>query len=472
MDAGQGIGRFLRRFSHRDGEIEPSQNAAPRTGTLTEDIPAVQESEAALDVAESVVGQRLRTTLVRWLTPIEELPENLDQPAESTEEETQVLLAYLPKAVSFYDRKGRPDLPDDLIPLTRVQVNETIRPEAKQTLKALFDEGIQIKILAADPPEKVLPIIKALEIPEEQIRMVSGTDLPEKTDLAKAIPETLIFTNLTPAQKAEVVKSSQLQESYTMMIGSEVSDVLALRQAYLGVTTRSGAQAVLQQADIVLLDESIAALPRVFSEGQRMINGVLITFKLQISKVLMQLLLICFLLFNILDYFPYLSAQAGVASVFTITIPNIFLVVWASARRLTQESMRRQLLRFIIPVALSITILVSMIFTYFDEGTGDPAYANLAVTYALLLAGWLRVLFVLPPHRIWTGGTELRGDLRVYRVVLGSALPLIGFLIFPFFQDSFKISLLASWGDFFIVVMAIIAWAMILRIIWRLGSRE
>jgi len=80
------------------------------------------------------------------------------------------------------------------------------------------------------------------------------------------------------------------------MVGSVVGDIPALHQAFLGVAPKSASQAALQLTDIVLLDESIAVLPRVFSEGQRMINGALTTFKLYLSHVLMQLLLILLLL--------------------------------------------------------------------------------------------------------------------------------------------------------------------------------
>ena len=201
-----------------------------------------------------------------------------------------------------------------------------------------------------------------------------------------------------------------------------------------------------------------------------MINGVLTTFKLYLSQVLMQLSLILLVFSNFLEGFPYRPAQAGVASAFTIAIPNIFLVVWASATRLSAERMRQGLIRFIIPVALTLTILVSVISVFFNQRSGDPAYAHLTVAYALLLAGWLRVFFVQPPHPLWVGAEPLRGDMRVYRVVIGSALLLIGFLVFPFFQENFKITLLASWGDFLIVVMSVLVWAIMLKLAWLIMS--
>lgn len=203
-----------------------------------------------------------------------------------------------------------------------------------------------------------------------------------------------------------------------------------------------------------------------------MINGALTTFKLYLSHVLMQLSLILLSVFSFLKGFPYQPAQASVASIFTMTIPNIFLVVWSSAKRLTKESIRWQLIRFIIPVGLGLTVLVSGVsILFYGRYSGDPIYAHLEIAYTLLLAGWVRVFFVQPPNPFWAGGVPLRGDMRVYRVVVSSALILIGFLLFPFFQESFRIILLASWGDFFIIVLAVLIWALTLKVVWWVISR-
>ena len=42
------------------------------------------------------------------------------------------------------------------------------------------------------------------------------------------------------------------------------------------------------------------------------------------------------------------------------------------------------------------------------------------VMYALLFAGWFRVLFLQPPTMFWVGGEELRGDRRVWWLLLAT----------------------------------------------------
>jgi magnesium-transporting ATPase (P-type) len=458
--ARRGMVKILQSPSNQDPEQETLQEDQLITDPSSANGEQSEPTDAEQDGSKPALGHRVRATLLRWLTPMEELQENEDEKSRQSIDEPAILLAYLPNLVSLFDRDELPHLPKGLIPLASVQIEELIHSETQQAVKSLLDEGIQIKILSAEPAEEVAWIASGLGISDEI------------NNLSDSIHNTTIFGDLTPAGKAEVVRSIREQDPYVLMIGSVVGDIPALQQAFLGVVPKSATQAALQLTDIVLLDESIAVLPRVLSVGQRMINGALTTFKLYLSHVLMQLFLILFLFFDFLKEFPYQPTQASVASVFTMTIPNIFLVVWSSAKRLTKESIRWELLRFIIPVALSLTILVSSISILFNgRNSGDPLYAHLEVAYVLLLAGWVRVFFVQPPNSIWAGGTPLRGDMRVYRVVVSSALILIGFLVFPFFQESFRISLLASWGDFFIIVLAVLIWALTLKIIWWVISK-
>ncbi len=48
----------------------------------------------------------------------------------------------------------------------------------------------------------------------------------------------------------------------------------------------------LTETDIVLLKDSLEALPRVLITAQRLVSGILDTFKLYLSQLSMQLLLI------------------------------------------------------------------------------------------------------------------------------------------------------------------------------------
>ena len=114
----------------------------------------------------------------RWLFNSDFLSEAIDKANFSYEPADDITLTPVKKGDFCYK------IHFDKLP---VQVNEMVRPETKQTLQALFDEGMQIKILAADPPDKVIPIAKTLGIPEEKISVASGVGIADTADLVKTI---------------------------------------------------------------------------------------------------------------------------------------------------------------------------------------------------------------------------------------------------------------------------------------------
>jgi cation transport ATPase len=105
-----------------------------------------------------------------------------------------------------------------------------------------------------------------------------------------------------------------------MMVGNDPGDVPAIWQAHLRLATKGGSQVALLQTDRVLLKDSIEALPAVLITGQRLVNSVLDTFKLNLSQVLSQLLMILTVLVLNRGIFPCTSSQGGIVSVFTIAI--------------------------------------------------------------------------------------------------------------------------------------------------------
>jgi cation-transporting ATPase E len=96
-------------------------------------------------------------------------------------------------------------------------------------------------------------------------------------------------------------------------------------------------------------------------------------------------------------------------------------------------------------------------------------YAQMAVTWALLMAGWLRLLFLQPPSRFWTGGARLRGDQRVTGLVIFLMILTIIVLIFPWLpvQNWLRFTWLPGLSDYAIIGVAVAVWALVLRAIWR-----
>jgi cation-transporting ATPase E len=468
--AEHGISQLIRRYIPDKGTWQPEKNSSQQeivqeTGdTQLADEPILSDPKNK----KLPFRQRLVASLERLITPVDETNSGKDASEEPQELDT-LLFAFLPDPVPLYDKNNQPQLPQELIPISNLHVSESIRTEARQTIRGFTDAGIEIKILSSDAPERAAQTAKALGLNDQTTAVTSGEILNElgERDFDLKIKGTSVFGYLSPSQKAKVVRSLRTQKAFVAMLGNNVSDVGAMRQADLRIAMKGGAQAALMVTDIVLLHNSLEALPDILRMGQRLVNGILDTFKLYLSQVISQLLMILSLAVFNLQQFPYHSTHAGVVSIFTITFPNILLTFWSATGMMSKEIMRRRLAHFVIPASIASSILAWAVYYWFYSRTSSVNYALLAVMYALLFTGWLRVLFLQPPSQIWVGGAPLRGDRRVIWLILSVAFLFAVVVSIPFFQDALHITWLSPLVDYLWLILAVILWAFALRTVWR-----
>ncbi len=94
-----------------------------------------------------------------------------------------------------------------------------------------------------------------------------------------------IFGRITPQQKEKLVDALRRRGHYVAMIGDGVNDVLSLKKADLGIAMQSGSQATRGVADIILVNDSFAALGPAVQEGQRIVNGMQDILKLFLTRI-------------------------------------------------------------------------------------------------------------------------------------------------------------------------------------------
>ena len=448
-------------------------------------------TEEAQSEKKSFWHERVVPNLLGLLESIEE-KESISTGVSWEGEET-FLFVYLPDPVSLYDENYQPRLPEELIPLSYIHISDTIRPELRQVLQSLSDDGVQVKMLSTASPQRVIATAHKMGLDENAIQAIPSTELtdlsPQDYDLM--VKSANVFADLTPSQKAKIVKTLRKNGDYVAMVGADINDIPAMRQAQVSFALQSGNPAVLQHTDIVLLKDTLQVLPRLLFLGQRMVNGALDMFKLYLSQVGAQLLILLYMIIFQFEQFPYHPTQGGVINFFAIVVPNILLSVWAAGGRLDLTAIRRRMIHFIVPSAILLSILGSVVYALFmkmDFGThyppaelikkleiSDPQlfFAQQAVVYAFLFAGWLRVLFLQPPSKFWVGGSPLRGDRRVIGLVIASVLVFIIALIFPWLplQEWLRITWLPSLRDYLLLGGMALAWALILRSVWRVLLR-
>lgn len=375
-----------------------------------------------------------------------------------------VLFACYPDIVPLHDADGEPCLPGGLIALGLVSLRDTLRPEVRKTLSGFVEAGIQLKIISGDHPETVAALAKQAGL-EIGIKVVSGEELAgiDDAELAQVAEEVTIFGRITPEQKARLVQALRGHNHYVAMIGDGVNDVLSLKQANLGIAMYSGSSAARGVADIVLLNDSFAALPHIFQEGQRIRNGMRNILQLFLIRVMyMTLLLVATM---VLGGFPFVPKQNAILTFLTEGIPTLALAAWARPGVL-QRGFTGSLLHFVLPAALTLGLAGLGVYLVELVAPAQLIVAQSALTTFAILCGVLLVSFVAPPARVRLDRSVVRGDWRPTLLALGLLAGYGVVLAIPALRALFDLVPLGMY-DYVLIGSVAIAWGLSLYCLCR-----
>lgn len=316
----------------------------------------------------------------------------------------------------------RPDpskLPSSLTPAGIVVLAESIREDAAATLAYFADQNVAAKIISGDNPRTVAAIAGRLGVSGAD-HAIDARQLPTDPEaLADAMEANVVFGRVAPQQKQAMVRALQSRGHTVAMTGDGVNDVLALKDADMGVAMGSGTDAAKGVANLVLLDDNFDALPGVVAEGRRVIANVERVANLFVTKTVYAMLLDITVGVAHLP-FPFLPRHLTIVSTLTIGIPAFFLALAPNARRYTPGFARR-VLRFAVPAGLAAAAAT---FAAYAIARNYPdvtlTQARTAATLALFGVG-LWVLSILA--RPMTGRRSLLEFAMAGGLVLILAVP-------------------------------------------------
>jgi magnesium-transporting ATPase (P-type) len=468
------LGRFFRRSDGTSPEngTEPTQGQEPESEPIDQ---TEAESEQGVNTPSEEptprkgLFRRFASRVSRTLRREEETPEDEKAPEEQKIQETVLLFAYKPELVPLHAEDGTPQLPGSLIPVCHLSYTERVRPETVETIEAFADAGVAIKILSSGAPDRTVTLLRQAGIDDEtSLDTLSGFELAGMSPEARtlAAQENTIFGHLTPEQEAQVVEILRDGGQSVAVVGDGVNDVPAMRQANLAIARRSSSQAALSAAEILLLEDSPQVLQQVLYRGQRIVNGLLDILKLSLTQVFyLTLLILAVTLLTI--GFPYQAKQGGLINVLTVTLPAIGLSLFAAAGVLPTTNLGRLLARFVAPAAITMSAAALAVYVFFLSRTGEVAYAQLTLTYTLVITGLLLVVFIRPPWQPRLGGITQSGDWRPTAMILILMAIFLLLAGLPIVGELFAVDRLRAPSDYLVVGLAVLAWAFSLRfLLW------
>ena len=280
--------------------------------------------------------------------------------------------------------------PPGLQPVALVRLSDQIRDEAADTLAYFRGQGVELKVISGDHAGTVGAIAAIVGI--------EGADQPVDTrgvddeELTRLVVERSVFGRVTPRQKRTMVAGLQQAGHTVAMTGDGVNDVLALKDADVGVAMGSGSAATKSVAELVLLDNSFAALPPVIAEGRRVIANVERVANLFLTKTAYATLLAIVIGITGAAY-PLLPRHLTIVSYFSIGTPAFLLSLLPNATPFRPGFVDR-VLRFSIPCGL-IVGAATLIAYFVADDVGLSLYKQRSMALIVLVACGIWVLSLL-----------------------------------------------------------------------------
>ena len=346
------------------------------------------------------------------------------------------------------------------VPVALVVLAQRLRDDAPDTLRYFADQGIAVKVISGDNARSVGAVARGLGLPGAD-HPVDARELPtEPAELAEAAEGNTVFGRVGPQQKRELVAALQARGHTVAMTGDGVNDVLALKDADIGVAMGSGSPASRAVAQIVLLDNNFSALPAVVAEGRRVIGNIERVANLFLTKTVYSVLLAIIVVVSQVPY-PFLPRHLTLISSLTIGIPAFFLALAPNTERARSGFVGR-VLWFAVPagVVAAVATISSYLVArgvYVDDLAAETSVATLT----LFLVGLWAVAIIARPYTWW----------RIL-LVASMGLAFATVLTVPFLQDFFQLHLVGARVPAIALGIAVTAGVALELVRWALAGRK
>jgi cation-transporting P-type ATPase E len=354
-----------------------------------------------------------------------------------------------------------------LDPLALVVLEETLRPDAAETIATMREEEVDLKLISGDAAATVTAVAYAVGVPQDA-RVVEGPDLPDDDEgLARAAMENTIFCRIKPEQKKALVGALVASGRYVAMIGDGVNDVPALKRARMAVAMGSGTQVTKGVADVVLLEDQFERLPEAVGEGRKIARNIHRLGRLYLTKTVYAATLI--LLVAVPGFvFPFLPRHLTVAALLTIGIPSFALALLPSEGPLYRGRLLRALAAFAVPAGVATALASIVSFFLVDTVAGGTlAEGRTAATSTLIALG---LAFILLLER-GPGREHIAIQSNMLGMVMALGGAYAGILALPFLREFFDLVLLGP-GEWFLVFLSVAIGLAIASAMWKLPPIE
>ncbi|MFI8874326.1 HAD-IC family P-type ATPase [Streptomyces sp. NPDC055243] len=354
-----------------------------------------------------------------------------------------------------------PDVASGARATALVVLEQRLRPDAADTLRYFEEQDVSAKVISGDNAVSVSAVAGKLGLPGAENTVDARRLPPEQGEMAEALDANSVFGRVTPQQKRDMVGALQSRGHTVAMTGDGVNDVLALKDADIGVSMGSGSEATRAVAQIVLLNNSFATLPSVVAEGRRVIGNITRVATLFLVKTVYSVVIALLVVCSQVEYL-FLPRHLTLLSTLTIGVPAFFLALAPNKERAKPHFVRR-VMRYAIPggvVAGVATFCTYLLARHHYAGAGAREAETSAATLALFLIAMWVLAIIARPYTWWRLG-----------LIGAMGLGFLLVLTVPWLQDFFQLKLVGTTMPWAAVAIAAVA-SLIIEVIFRWVGRR
>ncbi|MEW2631894.1 HAD-IC family P-type ATPase [Streptomyces sp. NPDC048389] len=357
--------------------------------------------------------------------------------------------------------EGSLDAPAEKTAAALVVLEQRLRPDAADTLRYFADQDVAAKVISGDNAVAVGAVAAKLGLPGADSTLDARKLPAEREAMGAELDGAAVFGRVSPQQKRDMVGALQSRGHTVAMTGDGVNDVLALKDADIGVAMGSGSEATKAVAQIVLLNNSFATLPSVVAEGRRVIGNITRVATLFLTKTVYSVLLAILVVCSQIEY-PFLPRHLTLLSTLTIGVPAFFLALAPNKERAKPHFVRR-VMRYAIPagaIAATATFCAYLLARSYYSGPGSLAAETSVATLTLFLVAIWVLAIIARPYTWWRIG-----------LVAAMGLGFLVVLTVPWLQDFFALKLVGTTMPWTAVAIAATG-AVLLELSWRVVGRR
>lgn len=158
------------------------------------------------------------------------------------------------------------------------------KPSAKETIEAIRDLGIEVKVLTGDNELVANKICSEVGINVKGLMTGEQIEQLSSGELKLNVKDVSVFARLSPIQKERIIHALHENGHTVGYLGDGINDAPALKASDVGISVNNAVDIAKESADVILLQKSLMVLRDGVMEGRRTFGNILKYIKMGASS--------------------------------------------------------------------------------------------------------------------------------------------------------------------------------------------